>query len=93
MCIRDRSFLELARGMSGKSVIFGENTGGFMDYGDLMNHDLGCDGLVASIPTSRMNRIDHGLSYDRNGITPDVRIGPEEGDWISFVRRHWAKQR
>lgn len=87
------SFLELARGMSGKSLIFGENTGGFMDYGDLMNHDLGCDGLVASIPTSRMNRIDHGLSYDRNGIAPDVRIGPEEGDWISFVRQHWAKQR
>src|SRR5436190_6412728 len=74
------SFLEITRGISGKSVIFGENTGGFMDYGDVMPHDLGCDDLGAAIPTSRMNRLDHGLSYDRNGIAPDVRISPEEND-------------
>jgi hypothetical protein len=87
------AFLEIARGMSDKSVIFGENTGGYMDYGDVMPHDLGCDGLGAAIPTSRMNRIDHGLSYDRNGITPDVLIGIEENDWIGTVRNYWAQQR
>lgn len=86
------SFLELARGMSGKAAIFGENTGGFMDYGDLMNHELNCDGLVASIPTSRMNRIDQGLCYDRNGITPDVRVGAEVNDWIGFVQNYWLQQ-
>ncbi len=87
------SFLEIARGMSGKSVIFGENTGGFMDYGDVMPHDLSCDGLEAAVPTSRMNRLDHGLSYDREGIAPDVRISAEETDWIAFVRAHWNTSR
>lgn len=87
------SFLEVARGMSDKSVIFGENTGGFMDYGDVMPHDLHCDGLEASIPTSRMNRLDHGLAYDHDGITPDVRIAAEEMDWIGFVQRYWTAQR
>lgn len=85
-------FLEVARGMSGKSVIFGENTGGFMDYGDVMPHDLGCDGLGAAVPTSRMNRLDHGLSYDREGIAPDVRISAEENDWIGFVQNYWMQR-
>ncbi|HRH67867.1 MAG TPA: S41 family peptidase [Flavobacteriales bacterium] len=85
------SFLELARGMSDKSVIFGENTGGFMDYGDLQPHDLGCDGLVAAIPTSRMNRLDHGLRYDLEGIAPDVRVGHDVTDWIAVVRRYWEQ--
>lgn len=84
------SFLEIARGMSDKTVIFGENTGGFMDYGDVMPHDLGCDGLGAAIPTSRMNRLDHGLSYDKEGIAPDVRIAPKEQDAVRVVQRYWA---
>jgi len=84
------SFLEIARGVSDKSVIFGENTGGFTDYGDVMPHDLSCDGLGAAIPTSRMSRIDHGLSYDREGIAPDMRIAKDGTDWISFVRSYWS---
>lgn len=87
------AFLEIARGMSDKSVIFGENTGGYMDYGDLQSHVLGCDGLVTSIPTSRMNRIDHGKRYDLEGIAPDVRIGKEEQDWIGFVQKYCRQQR
>ena len=75
--------------MSEKSVIFGENTGGYMDYGDVMSRELGCDGLVPGIPTSRMNRIDHGFSYDLNGITPDVPIGESTKDWIAFVQNYW----
>ena len=85
------SFLEIARGISDKSVIFGENTGGFMDYGDVMPHDLGCDGLGAAIPTSRMNRLDHGLAYDKDGIAPDVQISSEENDWVGLVRDYWVK--
>lgn len=85
------SFVEIARGMSSRSVIFGENTGGFMDYGDVMPHDLGCDGLGAAVPTSRMNRLDHGLAYDKEGITPDVRISSEETDWIRYVRTYWVQ--
>lgn len=84
------SFLEEARGISDKSVIFGENTGGYMDYGDLMLHDLGCDGLVAAIPTSRMNRLDQGIAYDLTGITPDVPISAATEDWIQFVQQYWA---
>lgn len=87
------SFLEVARGTSDKSVIFGENTGGYKDYGDLQNHHLGCDGLVAGIPTSRMNRIDHGIRYDLVGIAPDVRIDAGERDWIAIVRKYWAQPR
>lgn len=83
------SFLEVARGTSDKCVIFGENTGGYKDHGDLQDHELGCDGLVASIPTSRMNRIDHGIRYDLVGIAPDVRVDPQETDWIAFVQRYW----
>ncbi len=86
------SFVEVTRGISGKAVIFGENTGGFMDYGDVMPHDLRCDGLGAAIPTSRMNRIDHGMVYDKEGIAPDVRISANEVDVIGFVQRYWTKR-
>ncbi len=83
------SFVETARGISSKTVIFGENTGGYMDYGDLMQHEIGCDGLAAAIPTSRMRRIDHGQAYDLTGIAPDVRIEPGTEDAIAIVRAYW----
>ena len=54
--------------------------------------DAGAGADGAAIPTSRMNRIDHGMVYDKEGIAPDVRISADETDVIGFVQRYWTKR-
>jgi hypothetical protein len=76
--------------LSDKAVIFGEHTGGYLDYGDLMWHDLGCDGLSMNIPTSRMTRVDRGMRYDLTGFPPDVPVPAGTTEVIAFVREYWA---
>lgn len=84
------SFLLSAHLMSDKAVIFGEPTGGYLDYGDLMRHELGPDGLSLDIPSSRMSRVDQGLRYDITGFPPDVPMPSGTTDPIAFVRQWWS---
>ncbi|TYZ09674.1 hypothetical protein FY528_10575 [Hymenobacter lutimineralis] len=72
---------------SRKVTLFGENSGGVVDYGDGTRHALSCDGLEVSIPVRRSNYLD-SVRYDGAGIAPDVRIPATERDWQGFVRRY-----
>lgn len=73
---------------SRKVTLFGENSGGMVDYGDGTRHALPCGGLEVSIPVRRSNYLD-SVRYDGAGIAPAVRIPATERDWQGFVRRYW----
>ncbi len=87
------TFLMVAHGISDKTIIFGENSAGYLDYGDLMEHKLPCNKLGFAIPVRRANYLDFGVSYDRTGYPPDVVIKPDEKDWLPFVFRYWASHK
>lgn len=71
---------------SGKTTVFGENTGGFLDYGDTMPVETPCPDFVLYNPTSRSNRILQGVPLDNVGIEPHVHVPNEVIYWIEWVR-------
>ena len=86
------TFLLVAHGISDKVTVFGENSAGYMDYGDLLSYKFPCDKLIMSIPSRRSNYIDDGIKYSYTGIAPDVKIPAETKDWIKFVFNYWKKK-
>ncbi|MEP6750046.1 MAG: S41 family peptidase [Bacteroidota bacterium] len=83
------TFLIVAHGLSNKVTIMGENSAGYLDYGDLLPSSLPCDKLAFYIPSRRANYVDDGVSYDRTGYPPDVYIPAGTTDWIAFVYNWW----
>lgn len=75
---------------SRKVTVFGQNSGGVVDYGDGTSHPLSCGAVQVSIPVRRSNYL-RTVRYDGIGVAPDVRIPASERDWYGFVRRHWSK--
>ena len=85
------TFLIDARGMSDKVTIFGENSAGYLDYGDIMPNRLLCDKFDIAIPSRRANYLDYGETYDKTGYPPDVYIPETNKDWLKFVFDYWKK--
>jgi photosystem II stability/assembly factor-like uncharacterized protein len=85
------TFLMQARGLSDKVIIFGRNSGGYLDYGNLNLYTMPCDKIGINIPMRRANYLDSGVSYDKTGYPPDVYIPKSNKDWIGFVYDYWAK--
>lgn len=83
------TFLIVAKGISDKVTVFGENSAGYLDYGNLLRHTTDCKAYRFSIPGRRANYLDHGISYDKTGYPPDVYIPTDEKNWVSFVFRYW----
>ncbi|WP_266366738.1 S41 family peptidase [Tellurirhabdus rosea] len=76
---------------SRKVTLFGENTGGVLDYGDGVEHTLPYAPFTVVIPVRRSNYLDY-THYDGIGITPDVRIPSGAWDWYGFVQDYWKQQ-
>jgi photosystem II stability/assembly factor-like uncharacterized protein len=85
------TFLIDARAISDKVTIFGRNSGGYLDYGNLNQFEMPCDKFGINIPMRRANYLDSGESYDKTGYPPDVYIPKSNKDWIGFVTDYWAK--
>ncbi len=85
------TFLIVARGLSDKVTIFGENSAGYLDYGDIMPYKMPCDNFDTYIPSRRANYLDYGVSYDKTGYLPDVYIPKTDKDWLKFVKEYWLK--
>jgi C-terminal processing protease CtpA/Prc len=85
------TFLIVARGLSDKVTIFGQNSAGYLDYGDIMPYTMPCDNFQIFIPSRRANYLDYGESYDKNGYSPDVFIPKMTKHWIGFVNDYWMK--
>lgn len=87
------TFLLTAKGISDKVTVFGENSAGYMDYGDLQEFAFPCNKLMMYIPSRRSNYLDDGVTYSYNGIPPDVFIPANNKDWIGFVVDYWKKNK
>lgn len=85
------TFLIMSKGISDKVTIFGENSGGYLDYGNLLRHTIDCKAYTFSIPSRRANYLDHGISYDQTGYPPDIYVPDGEKDWIGFVFSYWNR--
>lgn len=73
---------------SNRVTLFGQNTAGIMDYGNLHNLDFPCGKFGLAYPTSRSCRVDIGKAIDGTGIPPDVRLDEKEKDWVSFAKEY-----
>jgi hypothetical protein len=77
---------------SKKVTLFGENTAGVMDYGEVQNFNLSCGQYIVSIPWGRNGWIERfGFRIDNIGFVPDVPIPSTQRDWVQFVVDHWSK--
>lgn len=73
---------------SEKTTVFGENTGGFLDYGDALPVETPSPAFWLHSPTARSNRVPQGTLLDNVGIEPDVRVPEEVLFWVDWVREH-----
>jgi C-terminal processing protease CtpA/Prc len=87
-CISTCEQFVLDAGQSRKVTVMGtENTGGFLDYGNVRRVPLPSGRRVFQVPTSRSRRLpDHPM--DVVGIPPEVRIPEGEADPVEFARRY-----
>ncbi len=76
---------------STKTIIFGENTKGLADYIEVRDWGLPCYGWRVAFSLAKSPRLPQ-KPIDNVGITPDVKIGENEGDWVGFVKNYLEKQ-
>ena len=75
---------------SKKVTVFGENSAGILDYGNVQFFDIPDNNFNLVIPIARSSRLpDHPI--DNIGITPNVKIEPQRNDKISFIREQLEK--
>lgn len=80
------SFLLEATQSTKVTVLGTENTGGFLDYGNLRRIDLPSGERRLFMPMTRSRRLP-AMPLDAIGLAPDVRIPKGEADAIEFARR------
>lgn len=90
-CISSGELFVMFAKQSKKVKIFGENSGGVMDYGDIVPYKTSCPAIRLSLPWTRSNWLDEGISIDKNGISPDVKIPKNTKDWIDFAYQSLKK--
>jgi hypothetical protein len=79
-------FLLLAK-RSRKTRIYGSNSAGIIDYGNVRRADMPGTTLTLWHPTTRTKRIDVGQGVDGVGIPPHEAIPLDEADPIGWVLR------
>jgi Peptidase family S41 len=78
---------------SKKVVIFGENSSGTLDYGDVNEVKAKCfEKSKIYLPRSRFNSVTKHPN-DIVGIAPDVRVPVFVSNWITFVQDYFEKLR
>jgi len=79
------SFLLIAK-QSKKVTLFGENSGGTLDYANTQYFDIPCDDYSLAIAISRSKRLPKN-PIDNIGIPPDIKINPLEKDKVQLVQQ------
>ncbi len=74
---------------SSKVRLFGENTGGAIDYLDLLTYELPGSKFQFWVATSKRVCTDRDPAFDSQGIPPDVRIPETEPDWVAYLQNYY----
>lgn len=77
----------LATKQSQKTVLFGENSAGVLDYANMHFLDFPCYNWSLGYATSRSMRLP-GSPVDNIGIAPDVRLNEQEKDWTGYAANY-----
>lgn len=88
-CLSAAELMLLDFKQSKKVKVFGERTGGAVDYLDAIQIKLPKSGNVLFIATSKRVINSHQPKYDNIGIEPDVFIPESTQNWIEFVKRQY----
>ncbi len=75
---------------SDKVVTLGENSGGFIGYGDVMTKVLSCGKYAINCTTTRYQS---NAQYEFVGIPPMVDLQKEKKDWISVAKAYLDKEK
>ena len=73
---------------SSKTIMVGENSGGYTGYGNVMNITTPCGNQLSWTTTVYRNQ----WKYEFVGIPPQYRINEDEKDWVDYTRRLLEKQ-
>ena len=76
---------------SPKVKLFGEATGGVVDYLNAIYLRMPSPGLLLMVATAKRKLVSGFGSYDGKGIPPDVPIPDSEKDWVLFTKRFYEK--
>jgi len=76
---------------SAKVRLFGEASGGAVDYSDLLSYDLPQSHFKLWVASSKREQPAWEPAYDATGIRPYVEIPDTETDWIGFVRKYYSR--
>jgi hypothetical protein len=87
MCMSATELFILAAKQSKKVKVFGTNSYGCVDYGNLVDYQLKMCNYVLTIPSSKLKRsVKYPLDY--KGIKPDVDLHKiNESKWIEYLRK------
>lgn len=77
---------------SKKAVIMGTHSAGVLDYANLNELPLPCEGYEIDYPTSRSKRIDMGKGIDNKGILPDIELDDSVKNWVGYAQRYLEAQ-
>jgi Peptidase family S41 len=93
-CLSAAELMLLNFKQSSKVTVFGERTGGAVDYLATID-DIPIVGEKYSlfIAFSKRALTAQQPSYDGVGIKPDVEIGDEVADWVAFVKKYYEERR
>lgn len=75
---------------SSKSKIYGTNSSGMVDYGEVVVTKLPCEFYILVYPAGKsLYSIKNPL--DNIGIKPDIEISPKIENWVEYVRTYKEK--
>ncbi len=68
---------------SSKTILVGENSGGYTGYGNVMSIKTPCGNTLNWTTTVYRKQ----QAYEFTGITPHYRIPESEGDWVAYTQK------
>jgi hypothetical protein len=76
---------------SSKVRLFGEASGGAVDYSDLLSYELPRSHFKLWVAGSKRGVTSWDPAYDETGIPVNVEISDSESDWVGFVRKYYGR--
>jgi hypothetical protein len=89
-CYSSAEYFVFYAKQSRKVTLFGQHTGGVMDYGNVRSQGLDCPRFGLRLPTTRSGWVDTS-PIDNVGFQPDIPIPATEPDWINYVVRYYNR--
>ncbi|WP_080239417.1 S41 family peptidase [Spirosoma rigui] len=89
-CYSSAEYFAFYAKQSRKTQLFGQHTGGVMDYGNVRNQTMDCSQFILRLPTTRSGWVDTS-PVDNRGFQPDVPISATEPDWVAFVVNYYKQ--